>query len=585
MKKTNTGATIVRLMGFSKKYIVLFAVTVICAIIYVAGSLLIPVFVGQAIDCAIDAGRVDFKAIFDLLIKIGIATGAAAIAQYIMNLANNRISAGTVCALRRAAFDKLQSLPFSYLDGRASGDIVSSVTSDAEQVGDGLLTGFTQLFTGIATIIATLVIMFIESPIIALVVLVLTPLSMVVAKVVSSKTYKFFKEQARVRGEQTAYADEMIRGQKTVRTFSRAKKTQEEFDALNKKLQNVSLKATFWSSLTNPTTRFVNNIVYAIVALVGAMTALVNPAFTVGTLTCMLSYANQYTKPFNEISGVITELQGAAAAAERVFSLIDETPETYDGENEILGVAQGDISFDNISFSYVPEKPLIENFSLDIKSGMKVAIVGPTGCGKTTLINLLMRFYDTKSGDISVDGKKIRELTRHSLRENFGMVLQDTWIMPGTVRENIAIGKPDATDEEIVAAAKNAHAHGFISRLPQGYDTVVSGAESLSGGERQLLCIARVMLKDPPILILDEATSSVDTRTEQRISRCFDDMTKDRTSFVVAHRLSTVKNADLILVMRDGNIVESGNHDELIERGGFYKQLYESGINPKETAV
>ena len=332
-------------------------------------------------------------------------------------------------------------------------------------------------------------------------------------------------------------------------------------------------------------TRFVNNIVYAIVALVGAMTALTNPAFTVGTLTCMLSYANQYTKPFNEISGVITELQGAAAAAERVFSLIDETTELDDGGNEVLGAARGDISFDNISFSYVPENPLIENFSLNIKSGMKVAIVGPTGCGKTTLINLLMRFYDTKSGDISVDGKKIRELTRHSLRENFGMVLQDTWIMPGTIRENIAIGKPDATDEEIVAAAKNAHAHGFISRLPQGYDTVVSEEESLSGGERQMLCIARVMLKDPPILILDEATSSVDTRTEQRISRCFDDMTKDRTSFVVAHRLSTVKNADLILVMRDGNIVESGKHDELIERGGFYKQLYESGINPRETAI
>ncbi len=585
MKKTNTARTVARLMGFSKRYLALFAVTVICAIIYVAGSLMIPVFVGQAIDCAIEAGRVDFEAIFALLIKIGIATGAAATAQYIMNLANNRISAGTVCALRRAAFDKLQRLPFSYLDSRASGDIVSSITSDAEQVGDGLLTGFTQLFTGVATIIATLVIMFIESPVIALVVLVLTPLSMIVAKVVSSKTYKFFREQASVRGEQTAYADEMIRGQKTVRTFSRAEATQKDFDILNKKIQKISLKATFWSSLTNPMTRFVNNIVYAIVALVGALTALVNPAFTVGTLTCMLSYANQYTKPFNEISGVITELQGAAAAAERVFALMDEVPEPDDSANEVLCEANGDVSFDSVGFSYVPEKPLIEGFSLNVSSGMKVAIVGPTGCGKTTLINLLMRFYDTKSGDISVDGKKIRDLTRHSLRKNFGMVLQDTWIMPGTIRENIAIGKPDATDEEIIAAAKNAHAHGFISRLPQGYDTVVSGGESLSGGERQLLCIARVMLKDPPILILDEATSSVDTRTEQRISRCFDEMTKDRTSFVVAHRLSTIKNADLILVMRDGNIVESGDHDELIAKGGFYKQLYESGINPRETGI
>ncbi len=579
MKKQSTMKTIARLMGFSKKYIALFIVTVVCAIIYVAASLLIPVFVGQAIDQAIEAGNVDFAEIFKLLGMIGIATAAAAIAQYIMNLANNKISAGTVCAMRRAAFNKIQRLPFAYLDSRASGDIVSAVTSDAEQVGDGLLTGFTQLFTGVATIIATLVIMFIESPIIALVVLVLTPLSMVVARVVSSKTYKFFREQASVRGEQTAYADEMIKGQKTVRTFSRSAATQREFDILNKRLQRVSLKATFWSSLTNPMTRFVNNIVYAIVALVGALTALSNPAFTVGTLTCMLSYANQYTKPFNEISGVITELQGAAAAAERVFALIDAEPEPDDSQNEVLGEAHGDVSFDAVSFSYVSEKPLIENFSLNVRSGMKVAIVGPTGCGKTTLINLLMRFYDTKSGDISVDGKKLRELTRHSLRENFGMVLQDTWIMPGTIRENIAIGKPDATDEEIVAAAKNAHAHGFISRLPKGYDTVIGGGDSLSGGERQLLCIARVMLKDPPMLILDEATSSVDTRTEQKISRCFDEMTNDRTSFVVAHRLSTIKNADLILVMKDGNIIESGNHDELIARGGFYKRLYESGIN------
>ena len=579
MKKTNTGKTLVRLMGFSKKYAALFCVTVICAVIYVAASLLIPVFVGEAIDFAIEQGKVDFDSIFSLLIKIGIATVAAAIAQYIMNLSNNRIASKTVCSLRRSAFEKIQRLPFSYLDSRASGDIVSSVTSDAEQVGDGLLTGFTQLFTGIATIVATLVIMFIESPIIAVVVLVLTPLSMVVAKLVSSKTYKFFREQASVRGEQTAYSDEMIRGQKTVRTFSRAFATQKDFDELNGKLQKVSLKATFWSSLTNPMTRFVNNIVYAIVALVGALTALTNPSFTVGTLTCMLSYANQYTKPFNEISGVITELQGAAAAAERVFALIDAEPEPDDSKNTELSEVSGEVAFDGVCFSYVPERPLIENFTLKVRPGMKVAIVGPTGCGKTTLINLLMRFYDTRSGDIFVDGKKLTEVRRKSLRENFGMVLQETWIMPGTIRDNIALGKPNATDDEIIAAAKDAHAHGFISRLPQGYNTVISGGESLSQGERQLLCIARVMLKNPPMLILDEATSSVDTRTEQRISRCFDDMTKDRTSFVVAHRLSTIKNADLILVMKDGNIIESGNHDELIEKKGFYSKLYESGIN------
>ena len=580
MKKNGTAKTIARLIGFSKKYTALFIVTVICAVIYVAASLITPVFVGEAIDRAISAGNVDFEAIFDLLVKIGIVTVIAAIAQYVMNLANDQIASKTVCALRKEAFSKLQSLPFSYLDSRASGDIVSAVTSDAEQVGDGLLTGFTQLFTGIATILATLVIMFIKSPIIALVVLVLTPLSMIVAKVVSSKTYKFFRSQASVRGEQTAYADEMIKGQKTVRTFSRTKMTQAEFDRLNKNLEGVSLKATFWSSLTNPMTRFVNNIVYAIVALVGALTAIANPVgFTVGTLTCMLSYANQYTKPFNEISGVITELQGAAAAAERVFAIIDAKPEPDDSKNEVLEDAKGNVEIDGVSFSYTPERPLIENFNLTVKSGMKVAIVGPTGCGKTTLINLLMRFYDTKEGDISVDGKKITEITRKSLRENFGMVLQETWIMPGTIRENIALGKEDATDEEIIAAAKNAHAHGFISRLPQGYDTVISGGESLSQGERQLLCIARVMLKDPPMLILDEATSSVDTRTEQRISRCFDEMTKDRTSFVVAHRLSTIKNADLILVMKDGNVIESGNHEELLAKRGFYSKLYESGVN------
>ena len=549
--------------------------TLACAALYVTSSIMIPVFVGDAVDLALGYQSVDFSGITEILVKIAIFTAIAGVAQYLMNLFNNRITYGTVTDLRRLAFEKIQKLPFSYLDKTATGDIVSRVTSDAEQVGDGLLTGFTQLFTGVATIAATLVIMLINSPLIALAVVLVTPLSLVAARLVAKKTYGFFRRQATLRGEQTAFINEMINGQKTVQTFSRREITQKEFDEGNETLRAASLKATFWSSLTNPVTRFVNSIVYAVVALVGALTAVANPGFTVGMLTRMLSYANQYTKPFNEISGVVTELQGAIAAAERIFELTDATPEPADADAE-LGTVDGNVTLDRVSFSYSKDKPLIEELSLDIKQGMKVAIVGPTGCGKTTLINLLMRFYDVDSGRVMVDGHDCRDITRHSLRASYGMVLQDTWLMPGTVRENIALGRPNATEEEIIAAAKNARVHGVISRLPKGYDTEIGSVGTLSEGERQLLCIARVMLVSPPILILDEATSSIDTRTEIKIKECFDKMTVGRTSFMVAHRLSTVRDADLILVMKDGRVVEQGTHDDLLAAEGFYAELWRS---------
>ncbi len=568
-------STLSRILGVVKKRSLWLSGTLICAALYVFASIMIPVFVGDAVDMAVGAGNVKFAEIFEMLAKIAIFTGVAGISQYLMNLFNNRITYGTVSDLRRSAFERIQKLPFSYLDGSPTGDIVSRVTADAEQVGDGLLTGFTQLFTGIATIVATLVIMLINSPLIAAAVVLVTPLSLIAARLVSKKTYGFFRKQATLRGEQTAFTNEMINGQKTVQAFSRREQTQGEFNAVNEELRKASLKATFWSSLTNPVTRFVNSIVYAVVALVGALTAVANPAFTVGMLTRMLSYANQYTKPFNEISGVVTELQGAVAAAERIFELIDAEPEPADAETE-LDRADGHVTLDRVSFSYNKDKKLIEDLSLDIKPGMKVAIVGPTGCGKTTLINLLMRFYDVDSGSVAVDAQDIRTVTRHSLRASYGMVLQDTWLMPGTVRENIAMGKPDATEEEIVAAAKNARAHGFISRLPKGYDTEIKSTGMLSEGERQLLCIARVMLVEPPMLILDEATSSIDTRTEIKIKECFDKMTEGHTSFMVAHRLSTILDADLILVMKDGTVIERGTHDELLESDGFYAKLWRS---------
>lgn len=565
-----------RVLSVIKKRGFLVFGTLICAAIYVVASLLIPVFVGEVIDLAVEAGKVDFTAVGICLTKIAVAAGVAGLAQYVMNLLNNRITYGTVADMRRMAFEKIQRLPFSYLDRIPSGDIVSRVTSDAEQVGDGLLTGFTQFFTGVITIIGTLVLMFRSSPWIALAVVVVTPLSLVAARLVSKKSYGFFREQAEVRGEQTAFTNEMISGQKTVQTYSRREKTQAEFDEINGRLKRVSLKAIFWSSLTNPVTRFVNSIVYAVVAAVGAITAISNPAFTAGMLTRMLSYANQYTKPFNEISGVITELQGAMAAAERIFGIIDAEPEISEAP-EILETPDGEVRLDHVCFSYVKDKKLIEDLDLEVRPGMKVAIVGPTGCGKTTLINLLMRFYDTDSGTISVDSHPIKDVTRHSLRAAYGMVLQETWLMPGTVRENIAMGKPDATDDEIRAAAVKARADKFIERLPDGYDTQVGIAGMLSEGERQLLCIARVMLTEPPMLILDEATSSIDTRTEAKIKQCFDQMTKGHTSFVVAHRLSTILDADLILVMKDGKVIERGTHEELLAAGGFYSVLWNSG--------
>lgn len=550
--------------------------SLLCATVYVIASIFIPVLVGNAIDCAVGVGNVDFSAITQILVQIAAVAAVAGVSQYLMNLLNNRITYGTVADMRRSAFEKLQRLPFSYIDKTPSGDLVSRVTADAEQVGDGLLTGFTQLFTGVITIIATIIMMLIRSSVIAAAVVLVTPLSLVAARLVSKKTYGFFKEQAMIRGEQTAFVNEMISGQKTVQTFSRTEQTQKDFDGINAELKGATLKATFWSSLTNPVTRFVNGVVYAVVALVGAVTAIMNPAFTVGTLTRMLAYANQYTKPFNEISGVITELQSAVAAAERLFELTDTESEPADSEKSLEDVC-GSVSLEKVSFSYDKNKKLIRDLDLKIDAGMKVAIVGPTGCGKTTLINLLMRFYDTDAGNISVDGVDIRNISRRSLRANYGMVLQDSWLMTGTVRENIAMGRPDATDEEIVAAAKSARAHDFISRLPKGYDTEVSATGMISEGERQLLCIARVMLLSPPMLILDEATSSIDTRTEIKIKECFDKMTEGKTSFMVAHRLGTILDADLILVMKDGDIVEKGRHAELLEKNGFYASIWYSG--------
>ena len=578
MKKAKIKAsTLRRILGTLKKRSFLIVCTLLCAAVYVIASIMIPVFVGEAIDLCVGKNNVSFDGVYVILLKIAIFAGVACLSQYLMNLLNNRITYGTVADLRKEAFSRIQKIPFSTLDSTASGDIISRITTDTDQLGDGLLTGFTQLFTGVITIGATLVIMLINSPLIAVAVVLMTPLSMVAARLVSKKSYNFFREQASLRGAQTAYVNEIVGGQKTVRAYSYESETEAVFEESNKKLKSAALKATFWSSLTNPVTRFVNSMVYAVVALVGALTSIANPtAFSVGMLTRMLAYANQYTKPFNEISGVITELQGAIAASERLFELMDTELETPDADKQLEN-AEGNVTLNNVCFSYTPEKELIKDLSLDIKSGMKVAIVGPTGCGKTTLINLLMRFYDVNSGEISVDGKKINEVSRHSLRAAYGMVLQETWLMPGTVRENISMGKPDATDEEIESAAKNARAHGFISRLPKGYDTEIGNTGMLSEGERQLLCIARVMLVNPPMLILDEATSSIDARTEQKIKKCFDSMTDGRTSFMVAHRLSTILDADLILVMKSGNVIERGTHDELLALGGFYSELWNSG--------
>lgn len=581
-KLSGYGITIKKVLGYLKAYKFLFALSLLLAVGVVAGTLYIPILVGNAIDLAIDAGRVDFDGISKILLRIGVVTVITALLQWIMNVCNNRITFGIVRRLRKHAFEKIQSLPLSYIDSHPVGDTVSRVISDADQFSDGLLMGFSQLFTGTLTILGTLGIMLSINVSITLVVMVVTPLSLFVAAFIAKNTHSLFKKQSETRAEQTALIDEMIGEHKVVAAFSHEDEAIEQFDEINDRLQKCSLKAVFYSSLTNPCTRFVNNLVYAGVALVGALLCIGGggAALTVGSLTSLLSYANQYTKPFNEISGVITELQNALACAARVFELIDAEPQIPEADNAHELSAEeidGRVNIENVEFSYTPDKELIRDFNLSIENGQRVAIVGPTGCGKTTVINLLMRFYDVNSGKIEVSGHDIRDLTRPSLRRSYGMVLQDTWLKTGTIRENIAMGKPDATDEEIKAAAKGAHAHSFIRQLPKGYDTVIGeDGGALSQGQKQLLCIARVLLCLPPMLILDEATSSIDTRTEMKIQNAFANMMKGRTSFIVAHRLSTIKEADVILVMNNGQIIEKGDHATLLKNGGFYSELWNS---------
>ncbi len=568
--------TLLKVLRYIRKYIVWLILSVIIAAASVAGTLYIPIVIGEAIDYIIGAGNVNFEAILPLLIRAGITAGATALCQWLMSVINNKVTFQVVRDIRSEAFRKIEELPLSYIDRHPTGDIVSRVIADADQFADGLLMGFTQLFTGIMTIIGTLVFMLTINPWITLVVVVLTPVSLFVAKFIAKRTYNMFKLQSETRGEQTAFIDEMIGNQKVVKAFSREDEATEKFDEINGRLEKAYLNATFFSSLVNPSTRFVNSLVYAGVGLTGALAA-ISGNLSVGSLSCFLSYANQYTKPFNEISGVITELQNALACAARVFELIEEPSQVSDENNAVLEKTDGDVALENVCFSYVPEKKLIENFNLTVTPGQRIAIVGPTGCGKTTVINLLMRFYDVTSGKICVEGTDIKEMTRKSLRSAYGMVLQETWLKAGTIRENITMGKPDASDEEVIAAAKASHAHSFIKRLPDGYDTIIGeDGGSLSQGQKQLLCIARIMLCLPPMLILDEATSSIDTRTEIKIQDAFARLMKGRTSFIVAHRLSTIRDADVILVMKDGNIIEQGNHDTLLEKNGFYAKLYNS---------
>lgn len=546
----------------------------------VAATLYIPILTGQVIDLLIGQGRVDFSAMVPLLIRIGVLIALGAAAQFFTGTCNNRLTYCTVRDIRSDAFNRLQHLPISYLDSHASGDVVSRVITDVDQFADGLLMGLTQLFTGVLTILGTLGFMYSVNWIIATAVVVITPLSLVAASFIAKNTYKMFSLQTKIRGEQTSLIDEMLTQQKVVRAFGMEQPVQTRFDEINGRLRGASLRAVFFSSLTNPSTRFVNSLVYACVGVAGALTSIATggAGLSIGSLSAFLSYANQYTKPFNEISGVVTELQGALACAQRVFELIDAPEETPDSPSaQKLEPVTGAVEIQDVSFSYVPEKPLIRHFNLKVAPGQCVAIVGPTGCGKTTLINLLMRFYDVNDGQITLSGQSIMDVTRESLRQSFGMVLQDTWLKTGTVRDNIRMGREDVTDDEIIAAAKAAHAHGFIQRLPEGYDTVLTeDGGSLSQGEKQLLCITRVMLSIPPMLILDEATSSIDTRTEQRIQRAFEKLMRGRTSFIVAHRLSTIQNADMILVMNAGNVVEQGTHEELLQKGGFYAKLYNS---------
>ena len=568
--------SIKKLLKFIGKYRFLMAFSVILAAIFVVLSLYVPILFGDAIDRIVEQGSVDLETVLSFLAKAGVCVLFAGAIQWVMNLVNNRITYNTVRDIRNKAFKNIERLPLKYLDAHPHGDLVSRVISDVDQLAEGLLLGFSQFFTGLATIICTLGFMLSISPLITIIAVVLTPLSLLVSRFVSKYSYKHFKEQSEIRGRQTALIDEMVGGQRVVQAYSYANASQERFDSINKELQKVSVKAFFISSLVNPSTRFVNAMVYAAVGLGGAILAATG-GITIGGLTCLLSYANQYTKPFNEISGVVTELQNAVACATRIFELIEAEPEPSDAENKALETVLGKVELNGVEFSYTPEKPLINGFNLSVQQGQRVAIVGPTGCGKTTLINLLMRFYDVLDGEISVDGNNIQEVTRESLRRGFGMVLQETWLKNGTVRENIAMGKPDASDEEIIEAAKATHAHSFIKRLPNGYDTVISeDGGSLSAGQKQLLCITRVMLTKPPMLILDEATSNIDTKTEIRVQQAFEKLMQGKTSFIVAHRLSTIMNADIILVMKDGNVIEQGTHTELLTKGGFYHTLYNS---------
>ena len=570
-------STLKKVLNYVKKHGAALVLTILLAAVTVGLSLYIPILVGRAIDCIIEAGKVDFAAIFPILAQIAVLAGGAALAQWLSGVLNNRITYRVVQDIRADAFRKLQILPLSYIDSHAHGDTVSRVIADVDQFADGLLMGFTQLFSGIVTILATIGFMLSVNPLITLVVVLATPLSLFVAKFIAQRTGSLFRRQSELRGEQTAFLNEMLQNQKVVKAFSHEKQNEARFDDLNDRLEESSLRAVFYSSIVNPSTRCLNSIVYALVALCGALVCIKSggAALTVGGLSTFLAYANQYTKPFNEISGVVTELENAMACAARIFELIDAPAQTPEEPGTLAG-GDGEVVFEHVDFSYVPEKPLIEDLNLRIRSGEHVAIVGPTGCGKTTLINLLMRFYDVNSGTIFVDETDIRSVPRSVLRAQYGMVLQDTWIRNATVWENIALGKPGATREEIVAAAKAAHSHGFIKRLPQGYDTVVSEESSLSAGQRQLLCITRVMLSPPPMLILDEATSSIDTRTEMLIQEAFARLTAGRTSFIVAHRLSTIREADQILVMRDGHIIEQGSHDGLLAQNGFYAALYHS---------
>lgn len=570
-------AVLKRVLTHIKKYRILVILSFVCAMITVASTLYAPILTGDAIDLIVGKGLVDFDGIKDIIYTFVMVTVVTVLSQWFMNIINNHITYSVVRDIRIEVFNHMEELPLSYIDSHKHGDIVSRIVSDIDQFADGLLMGFTQLFTGIVTILATLGFMIAVNVPIALVVIVLTPLSLFVASFIAKRTYHLFHRQSETRGEITALVDEMIGQQKIVQAFGYEDEALERFGEINDRLEKDSMSATFYSSIVNPCTRFLNNLVYAAVGIIGAV-SVISTGFTVGQLTCFLSYANQYTKPFNEISNVITELQNAMACAGRVFELLDETPQVPEKEQaHVLTDTKGAIEIKGVNFSYVKDKTLITNLNLSVKPGMRVAIVGPTGCGKSTLINLLMRFYDVDTGSISVDGTDIRDMTRDSLRQNYGMVLQETWLKSGTIRENIAYGKPDATDEEIVQAAKLAHSDSFIRRLPQGYDTVIAeDGGNLSQGQKQLLCITRVMLLLPPMLILDEATSSIDTRTEIRIQKAFNRMMQGRTSFIVAHRLSTIREADVILVMKDGNIIEKGNHDQLMAQNGFYTNLYNS---------